>query len=750
MLAGMPTPSEPTVRRSRRLLAAAIGAMAIGNIALALWLPGHDRAKVLDNETKRSARMAEQVLTTRNRYIETIVIPHALGAASAASTWIVDPATIGAATRFAFETSDIQFENGSTIAITSPFPWPDHQDREMTPFQRSAWTTLQANPGQVIQVQTDIDGQRAIRLAVADRMTSGSCLSCHNADPMSPKHDWQLGQVRAVLQIDRVIEGALAAAEQNTHAVVAGVSMGSLILSLALIFLERAFARRRDQHLKAESKIHFLAFHDPMTGLLNRARFSDLFVEALRRDGRSHALTLHLVDLDNFKVINDTYGHAAGDEVIRIAAERLRAVAGSADLVARIGGDEFVVAQIAPASTADTIRLADAIVAQMAEPCQIGAVSFALSASVGVYICPEDGHDAMALFKRADKALYRAKQLGRGCYAVYDADLDRALMERRQIEQRLRAIAEDPDAFSIVYQPLCDVRFGEVRGFEALMRIDDHANAPISADVFIPIAEDMGLIAEIGAHMLNRALRYALNFPDPLTIAVNLSPRQFFVADPGQSIVEITRRALAATGFPAHRLELEITEGLFLQSTDHVAAQLQGLKELGVKLALDDFGVGYCSLGYLSRFPVDKLKIDKSFLSDAIARPAQIVPILQTIATLGTTLGLTVVAEGIETVEQAEIAERVGCTQLQGFYFCRPLEATDVASYILCNQIGTRRLAAAVTADQGESGSFWSRLAWAETSGTWSPGRDRSLPPPRPPRLPDQASLASTKARTAG
>jgi EAL domain-containing protein (putative c-di-GMP-specific phosphodiesterase class I) len=194
------------------------------------------------------------------------------------------------------------------------------------------------------------------------------------------------------------------------------------------------------------------------------------------------------------------------------------------------------------------------------------------------------------------------------------------------------------------------------------------------------------------------------------------------------SIVEVTRRALAETGFPAHRLELEITEGVFLQSSPHVIAQLRGLKDLGVQIALDDFGVGYCSLGYLGRFPIDKLKIDKSFLSDAISRPKQIVPILETIARLGRTLGLTVVAEGIETIEQAELAERIGCQQLQGFYFCTPLEETDVAAFVLCNQMGTSSLLdTAATGTDGQPTSFWSKLIWTETSGTWAPGNLKTV-----------------------
>jgi diguanylate cyclase (GGDEF)-like protein len=438
--------------------------------------------------------------------------------------------------------------------------------------------------------------------------------------------------------------------------------------------------------------------------------------------GRVERPVIYLVDLDHFKQVNDGYGHAAGDAVICIAADRLRAVVGADSLVARLGGDEFVIIQPASASLGDVQRTAGDIVDALAQPYSVGGKQFSLSATVGVRICPTDVTDTTQLYKAADRALYKAKQAGRNGYAIYDDALHRALTERRQIEQRLRVMASDPQACGIVYQPLCDVHYGEVIGFEALMRLGNGGDYSVSPEVFIPIAEDLGLIADLGANILNRALAFAITLPDPMTIAVNVSPRQFFAADPAQSIVEVTRRALEATGFPPHRLELEITEGLFLKVTDEVTAQLNGLKALGVKLVLDDFGVGYCSLGYLARFPVDKLKIDKSFLAEAIEQPERILPILSSIASLGQTLGLEVVAEGIESPEQAKIAERVGCQQLQGFYFCRPIYETDVAAYILCNRIGTQKVKSGcqLAASDGDGG-FWSLLAWIQTSGTWSP-----------------------------
>jgi diguanylate cyclase (GGDEF)-like protein len=729
MQSGEHIDSEPARRPIGRWAAFAVMAIACANIALALWMPAYLRADAIAEQTIRARHLAEQILTTRNYYINMVVLPLLINRGPGADMQeLINPLSLPKPIQFALNASDIRRETETRVTIVSPYGQELSNHVGFDAFQQSAWNALQVDPERTAVEEKRIGGKPTLRIAVADRLTQQSCISCFNSEPNATKHDWRVGDIRAMMQVERVIEAPLMAAQKLSNDIVVAVAFGSLVVSLLLLLLERALASRNEQKAEADSKIRFLAFHDAMTGLLNRARFNELFAEYLSKVGSaSDTATLLLVDLDHFKTINDVYGHAAGDEVIRQAADRLREVAGGDDLVARIGGDEFAVAQLASIDANEALRLADAIVAIMAKPFAVGNHQFKLSASVGVLYCPDDVHEVATLFKSADKALYKAKQNGRGCYAIYDAELDRALSVRRQIENRLKAIVDNPEDFALVYQPLCDVRHGEVKGFEALMRIDNCDDTPIPADVFIPIAEEMGLIAPIGRHILLRALQFAKTLPDPLTIAVNISPRQFFVADASQSLVEVMRRTLEATGFPAHRVELEITEGLFLDSTDHVAVQLQGLKELGVRLALDDFGVGYCSLGYLSKFPIDKLKIDRSFLSDAIERPKQIVPILQTIASLGRTLGLVVVAEGIETSEQAALAEQVGCHQLQGFYFCRPIDERDVPAYIECNRISTDGLKETGETTGGAGyASFWSRLLWTKTAGIWSPAISRA------------------------
>ncbi len=415
-----------------------------------------------------------------------------------------------------------------------------------------------------------------------------------------------------------------------------------------------------------ERRIQHLATHDPLTQLPNRAHFTQVLEAQLRDLTRPFALLA--LDLDRFKAVNDIFGHAAGDEVLCKVTRILRETVRAGDLVARIGGDEFVILADHADAADSAQQLAQRILTAFAAEMDTGRDPMAVGVSIGIAIFPRDGADAEGLRLNADIALYRAKQSGRGQFRFFDTQMDHLARERRELEHELRqAIAADQ--LHLVFQPLVSTARGQVVGYEALLRWDHPARGRIAPDVFIPIAEETGAIVPIGEWVLRRACRTAAGWAGEVGVAVNVSPVQLLVPN----LPAIVADALAESGLAPERLELEITETALLRNRETTLAVLHAIKALGVRIAMDDFGTGYSSLNNLQAFPFDKIKIDKSFVSsvedDEAARS-----IIRAIVGLGRSLNLPVVAEGVETDAQRRMVTEEGCPQAQGYLFGMPAE----------------------------------------------------------------------------
>ncbi len=425
---------------------------------------------------------------------------------------------------------------------------------------------------------------------------------------------------------------------------------------------------------RAEAQIARLAHYDPLTELPNRVLFQQSLREALSRSARqAEPVAVHCIDLDRFKLVNDTLGHPAGDALLKAAAERLRGCAREGDTVARLGGDEFAVVQCGVVHGADASRLATRIVEAMAQPFDIHGQQVVAGASVGVAMSPQDGLEPDELLQKADMALYRAKNEGRGAFHFFERAMDETLQARRLLELDLRR-ALGAGEFTLHYQPLYSLTEDRITGCEALVRWCHPERGMISPAEFVPLAEEIGLIGAIGDWVLREACLEAGSWPAGIRLAVNLSPMQFR----GRHLVESVISSLAASGLDPRRLELEITESVLLQDSAANLAVLHDLKSLGVRISMDDFGTGYSSLSYLRSFPFDKIKIDQTFVRDIIDDP-NARAIIKAVTDLGASLGIVTTAEGVETVEQLEQLRRQGCQEIQGYLISRPVPPAELA-----------------------------------------------------------------------
>jgi diguanylate cyclase (GGDEF)-like protein len=453
-----------------------------------------------------------------------------------------------------------------------------------------------------------------------------------------------------------------------------------LLTCLAFSIPAAAWYRRTKEKERADEQIRYLAHHDTMTGLDNRHRLTERLQRALiALPEHGGKLALHYVDIDRFKAVNDALGHEAGDNLIQLVAERLRAVARKKDVVARIGGDEFTVVQLDACDKAEAEALANRIVTSLSEPFVIRGRTISVSASVGVAMAPGDAIDLAQLMRCADLALYKAKADGRNCARFFTSQLDVDNQGRLLLETALRdAVAND--GFELHFQPFYDSTNKALAGFEALLRLPhSKGQAMLSPAVFIPVAEELGLIDKIGRWVLRQACKSAATWPEHLSVAVNMSPAQFATGD----ACDVVAEALKESGLKPQRLEIEITEGLLLGDTEAVMSQLNKLKELGVSIVMDDFGTGYSSLSYLWRFHFDKIKIDRSFMTAFDRSDANAETIVKTIVALGRSLNMRVTVEGVETDEQAKFVRETAADQVQGFYFGRPMPETDLANGVL-------------------------------------------------------------------
>ena len=442
-----------------------------------------------------------------------------------------------------------------------------------------------------------------------------------------------------------------------------------------------AWYYRTKEKQRGDRRIRFLAHHDVLTGLANRASLIDGLNAALAASAaqRGH-LAVHFIDLDHFKEINDRYGHDGGDFLLQSIGERLRAVTRDDDIVARLGGDEFVLIQPNISGREQAEEFACRLSAALAAPMRLNKRELFTTVSIGVALAPADGDTPERLLKSADLAVYKSKADGRNCVRFFLPEMDAELQDRIELEGIIRE-AVLHDRFELHYQPILQMSNRRLIGFEALVRLPKDDGTLIPPLVFIPVAEEMRLIDKIGTWVLREACRTAVGWPKHLTVAVNLSPAQFLAG----SVSNIVAAALKEANLEPFRLELEITESLLLGDSESVMTELRNLKELGVAIVMDDFGTGYSSLSYLWRFPFDKIKIDRSFMQGFGGSDRDVETVVKTIITLGRELHMHVTIEGVETAQQAAFLDSANGEQAQGFYFGRPMPASELAASILAD-----------------------------------------------------------------
>jgi len=434
-----------------------------------------------------------------------------------------------------------------------------------------------------------------------------------------------------------------------------------------VVTFEDITERRRSEH-----QISHMAHYDTLTDLPNRVLFYEK-MEKLLSSGRQNAsFAIFSLDLDRFKSVNDTLGHPIGDKLLQAAAGRMRQCIRTGDMVARLGGDEFAVLQVTSGQPADITALARRLIEAAGAPYQIEDHQVMVGISIGIAIAPNDGTDADQLMKNADLALYRCKADGGSVYRFFEADMDARMQERSSLELDLRKAIVNGE-FTLNYQPVVNVKTGRVIACEALIRWHQTERGWVPPMDFIPIAEETNLIVPIGEWVLNQACAEAAEWPDEITVAVNVSPVQFKSAN----FIHVIAKALENSRLPARRLEIEITELVLMQDNELALAVLHQIKQLGVTIAMDDFGTGYSSLGYLRSFPFDRIKIDQSFIRD-LSKGKDSLAIVRAVVGLGRSLGMVTTAEGVETREQLEVLRIEGCTDAQGYFLSRPQSAGDV------------------------------------------------------------------------
>jgi diguanylate cyclase (GGDEF)-like protein len=449
-----------------------------------------------------------------------------------------------------------------------------------------------------------------------------------------------------------------------------------LLMGLLLGWLARAMSALQTMVVElraSEAQAQHLAFHDVLTGLPNRALFDDRLDQALARTQRGEKVSVLMLDLDRFKHVNDTLGHHAGDSLIQDFAGRLSKLLRSSDTLARLGGDEFAIVQTGVAGEEDIDALCTRILAAVREPFDMLGHQAFVGVSIGIAIAPDAGVDRVEVMRKADIALYRAKADGRGCYRIFTAAMDETVKIRGTIEEELREALATGTGLEVAYQPQIAGAGNPIVGLEALVRWRHPTRGMIMPDQFIPVAEQTGLISPIGEEVLRDACSTSRRWPD-LFISVNLSPVQFRVEGFAERTIQIARES----GADPRKIELEITEGVLLDDGGQTAQTLRTLRAAGFRIALDDFGTGYSSLGYLHRYEVDKIKIDRSFVS-SLGKEDSASAIVGAIIALGQAMNLTVTAEGVETQEQEHFLRSAGCDEMQGYWYSKALSKEKIA-----------------------------------------------------------------------
>lgn len=483
------------------------------------------------------------------------------------------------------------------------------------------------------------------------------------------------GQTIAILET-RIDETDLEASFRR-DLIIASIVLAS-ILGLAFAFGYSWLTAAVRSRNASEERAEFLASHDGLTGLLNRGAFQSRLDAILSGSGMESCAALHHLDIDHFKRVNEDLGEEGADKLIRLVALRLRETVRPTDILARLGGDELAVAQCGAALPEQAEAFAQRLVDRLSEPYALEGREIRISVSIGCSLAPLHAQQAQDLMAKAGIALQFIKSTGRRGSGIFGETMEEELLNRRDLGLLVRS-ALQKDLFSLHFQPIMCLSNGCISGFEALLRLNSETGAPVSPALFIPAAEEMGLLPEIGEWVLNKACQIAAGWTGGMSVAVNLSPSQFASGELPRQVAA----ALKASGLAAERLELEITEGILLKDTEAILEQLAGLKALGVTIVMDDFGTGYSSLSYLWRFPFDKLKIDRSFMEAYSHSGETIQQILKAIVALGRALKMQVTIEGIETVFHARAIKDLAIDNLQGYLFGKPMAEAEIPNGML-------------------------------------------------------------------
>jgi diguanylate cyclase (GGDEF)-like protein len=476
------------------------------------------------------------------------------------------------------------------------------------------------------------------------------------------------------MEVTKVVEPQLAAAEDRARLIVWTLSLIASLVAGALIAVTFLMDRRTREKRRGDLHLRHLAHRDALTGVANRVLLWERIEESLARRGEEQNVLC--LDLDRFKDVNDSLGHATGDALLRAVAERLRSCVAAGDTLARLGGDEFAVVCTTKSVRVDGESLATAIESALHAPFDVNGHSLMVHASIGISSCPTDAETADKLLKYADLAAYNAKSQGRGTFRFFEPEMDARLEARRKLEADLRK-AVDNNELELFYQPVMSLVTNQITGFEALLRWRHPERGLVSPADFIPVAEETSLIVSMGEWAIRAACAEAAKWPEHISLSINLSAVQFKSAH----LVHVILITLASTGLRPSRLELEITETVMMQDERAAVEILNQLRTFGMRVALDDFGTGFSSLSYLQRYPFDRVKVDRSFIAALSDQKGNALAIVQAAVNLGTTLGMVVTAEGVETEQQREHVRAVGCTESQGYLLSPPVPAHELEQF---------------------------------------------------------------------
>jgi len=552
------------------------------------------------------------------------------------------------------------------------------------------------------------DGYPASNLTFRERMDSweGELAERHILATYVPVHIYDAAPVESVLEVYSDVTELVVRMERGQWKIIA-VVLGAmaliyLLLQLILARYQRLLAEKERERAAQEERIRHQAYHDALTGLPNRASFTEHLEEAMRRAKRAGwPLAILFLDLDLFKRVNDSLGHDAGDRLLRVAAERIRRAVREADMLFRMGGDEFTVLLEDVRGPEEAAAVAGRVLEGIAEPLQLQHHEIAVTASIGIALYPRDDVLGERLVKSADTAMYRAKELGRNRYMFFAREMNERVESQIMIETALRRALKN-DEFVLHFQPRVSAATGRATGAEALLRWKHPEWGLVEPARFVPLLEETGLIVPVGNWVLLEACRQAMAWQaaglPPLRVSVNLSSRQFR----SEALFEAVSEALRASKLAPQLLDLELTESLLIDNVDHAMGVMGKLKAIGTAISIDDFGTGYSSLGYLKRFPIDSLKIDKSFVRDIATSPKD-AAIVNAISALARSLGIGLVAEGVEEPWQVEFLRARHCTEMQGYLFSRALPAEALAAALSRSYPMPRPSAASASIQSGDS-----------------------------------------------